>query len=93
MLFKTIEKLHDQYITEQAPRWYPNDGGPVLNGTISEDGAKVEGYVGLVDEEVGGMVAFGPLDVIEQIADMLNRYNAIESIVAEPNPELLTKVK
>jgi hypothetical protein len=40
----------------------------------------VKGYVGLVDEHEGGMIAYGTPEMMDRLADLLNRLDAIERI-------------
>ena len=58
-------------------RYYVNDYGVELHGALvyADNPAAtvvVTGYVGLVDEEEGGMIAYGPIEHMEALAAKLN---------------------
>jgi hypothetical protein len=86
-----IDELHEQFDQGDC-RWWVNDSGDVsLEGTVtykgsSELNAKVEGYVGLVDEHEGGMIAYGTPEMMDRMADLLNRLDAIERIARPIKP-------
>lgn len=66
-------------------RYWVNDSGPELAGTIiynvpGEDVA-VSGFVGLVDEHDGGMIAYGKPEIMENLADKLNKLHIIEELM------------
>lgn len=67
-------------------RWWVNDSGATLRGMVGENEpgyptATVEGYVGLVDERIGGMIAYGEAEIMESLADQLNELHVIKTIL------------
>ena len=75
-------------------RYWVNDSEAVLNGTLTyapcpPDGAPsyppvaIENYVGLVDENDGGMIAYGTAEVMERLADDLNLLDVVERLTGE----------
>jgi hypothetical protein len=88
-----IQTLKDLAATFEGgeARFYVNDNGaagPVLSGTIDYypdspggDKTPVEGFVGLVDEEVGGMIAYGPSEIMESLADKLNQWDIVFKVM------------
>lgn len=84
--YSTVKALAASY-DEGDARFWPNDTGPTLTGTVAAsddphyEPIVVKGFVGLVDEADGGMIAYGKPEVIERLADDLNRLHVIESVV------------
>lgn len=66
-------------------RYWVNDSGPKISLDIDYPGDP-DGHVnettlvGLVDEQIGGMIAYGSLDIMEQLADRLNTLHVIEQM-------------
>lgn len=90
MLKRNIDAIHSQLDAGEA-RFWANDSGPRLEGRVAYGGSsldrKVEGYIGLVDEEAGGMIVYGEASTIEKLAEKLNRLDAIERIAFDIDPD------
>jgi len=80
-----IAHIAAKYEAGEWPRFWVNDSGPVLVGTIQyggdTDDIEVNDFVGLVDEEAGGMIAYGKQETMEDLADQLNRLHVAERII------------
>jgi hypothetical protein len=61
----------------EKDRWWVNDAyGIYLNGKVTyldSPPQPVKNFVGIVDEESGGMVAYASPEVAERIVDALNK--------------------
>jgi hypothetical protein len=77
-----VEK-HD----ELGDRFWLNDiGGPAVTvgiAHVGEDASWMKDCVGLVDEEEGGMIAYGPTMHMRALADKLNKLHAIEEMLGD----------
>lgn len=74
-----------KYQDENGDRYWVNDMGPTLNGSLSyRDGHQeaVANMVGLVDEQAGGMIAYGDADEMRSIADKLNEWEMLKEIMS-----------
>lgn len=82
-----LEELRITYIDNA--RYWVNDCGVVLDGTLIYEGVggesnrlvPVHNFVGLVDEHDGGMIAYGPIEIMERLADDLNKLHIIEELM------------
>lgn len=87
MLKKTVAAIHEQLDGGEA-RYWANDHGPTLNGALHDSARSaavvgvITNYIGLVDEQDGGMILFGPAEQVNAIAEKLNRLDAIERIAS-----------
>jgi predicted ribosome-associated RNA-binding protein Tma20 len=87
-LHGTLETLFEQFDSGEV-RYWVNDGAGIMVSGIVKYGhsgtsdAEFTNYIGLVDEEKGGMIAYGEPAIMEELADKLNRLHAIESITAK----------
>jgi hypothetical protein len=81
-LYKSAVEVAGEY-ADGAARWWTNEG-PSVSGEIDYGGGSdpglFQGYIGLVDERVGGMVAFGPPEIMERMADDLNLADLIRRV-------------
>ncbi len=83
-----LKELHESVEAGEA-RWYVNDVGVSLDGTLIYEGiggkpndlVPVHNYVGLVDDHMGGMIAYGPSEIMEDLADKLNTLHIIEELM------------
>lgn len=83
-LHGALEEAFEQFDRGEA-RYWVNDTGPELNGTVNYRGGgmpdiKAEHYIGLVDEDKGGMIAYGEPAIMEELAGKLNKLEALERI-------------
>lgn len=73
-------------MSKEEPRWWVNEQGPKLTGTVNYKGSRLYGkdmeLVGIVDELAGGMVAYAPFDEAEAIVRDLNAVDEVRDIVA-----------
>ena len=75
--------------TDGEARFWANDLGPTLTGQVSYPGgddvylAHAKGYVGIVDEFVGGMVLYCAPDMADWYCDMLNAAYDVRGVVAD----------
>jgi hypothetical protein len=86
-LIKRLEAAFKQYHGGEA-RYWVNDGEATIDGTINYAGAGLpaipfHGYVGLVDEELGGMIAYGEPKIMDELADRLNMLHIIDTVIGD----------
>lgn len=66
-------------------RYWINDAiefeGVLTYHDVVPRSSPVCGYVGLVDDDEGGMVAFGPLKELERLAARLNKLHVVEELM------------
>lgn len=86
-----IERLAemDETIASGNIRYWVNDDSAYkVTGQVTylhdpAGTASLDGYVGLVDDEIGGMIAYGASDIMEALADKLNKLHIIETLLWE----------
>lgn len=71
-------------MTDNEPRFWVNDSGPTLTGKVGENEpgypvADAKGFVGIVDEEAGGMVLYCDPRWAERYCGLLNGNPELES--------------
>jgi hypothetical protein len=91
--FGRMATMTDEIARGEA-RFWVNDFGVVLVGEVRyPDGIEslpVDDFVGLVDEQAGGMIAYGKAAQMQDLANALNAFHAIEHMLGgthAPLPE------
>ena len=91
-----LRDVHTEFENGEARFWVNDSGsqGPTLSGVLDYGGSSsyqpgrihqafvpVKNFVGMVDEQVGGMIAYGEAANMEELAAKLNKLHIIESIL------------
>jgi hypothetical protein len=93
-----IRELHERIDTGEGLRYWVNDSGPVLNGLVTypidKSGTfrdkyeeKAEGWLGIVDDKIGGMIMYVEPKLAEEICDALNVADIMQRLAATDNTE------
>lgn len=79
---RNIVKHQDKH----GDRYWINDMGPKLHGALVYEGSddhtiEIDSFVGMVDEQAGGMIAYGDATTMRGIADKLNEWEIFKELM------------